>query len=121
MFKEGKIVYFLGIGNILYGVDADIKGKNNNKEEHLRRLAEVSNILLDAGIILIVTAIELSNDDLELIKATLNIDKIETIWLGETITSNINYDLHLTSLNSELEAVNKIKKMLQDKGIIFKP
>ena len=25
LFNDGKIVYFLGIGNLLYGVDADIK------------------------------------------------------------------------------------------------
>ena len=25
LFEDGRIVYFLGIGNILYGVDADIK------------------------------------------------------------------------------------------------
>ncbi len=123
LFKEGKIVYFLGIGNILYGVDADIKGKNDKKsrEEHLRRLAEVSNILLDAGVILIVTAIELTQDDLELIKASVNSDKIETVWLGEKVTSDILFDLHIQEISSEIDAVNKIKKLLQDKGIIFKP
>ena len=26
LFNDGKYVYFLGIGNVLYGVDADIKG-----------------------------------------------------------------------------------------------
>jgi len=122
LFKEGKIVYFLGIGNVLYGVDADIKGKKDNKinEEHLRRLAEVSNILLDAGIILIVTAVELTQNDLELITATLNTDKIETIWIGDEIISDIHIDLHLPMIKSEEDNVNIIKNLLQDKGIIFK-
>ena len=106
----------------MYGVDADIKNsKDNKKEEHLRRLAEVSNILLDAGVILIVTAVELSQDDLELIKTTLSFDKIETIWIGEKITSDISFDLHIPSIKSEDEAVSKIKRLLQDKGIIFRP
>ena len=39
----------------------------NNRQEHLRRLAEVAHILLDAGMILIVTAIELTEEDLDLI------------------------------------------------------
>jgi len=122
LFTDGKIVYFLGIGNILYGVDADIKFKSdNNRVEHLRRLAEVSNILLDAGMILIVTAVELTHDDLDLIKATLSIDRIETIWIGEKILDDINIDLHLTSVSPINESVNKIKQLLQDKGIIFKP
>ncbi|MBN2544686.1 MAG: GTP-binding protein [Spirochaetes bacterium] len=123
LFKDGKIVYFLGIGNVLYGIDADIKGMMNNKEnvEHLRRLAEVSNILLDAGIILIVTAVELTQNDLELIKATINTDRIETIWIGDEITSDIHVDLHLPVIKSEEDTVNKIKNLLQEKGIIFKP
>ena len=25
LFEDGKVVYFLGIGNVLYGVDADLK------------------------------------------------------------------------------------------------
>ncbi len=54
--KTGKIVYFLGIGNVLYGIDADIKGKEDQRQEHIRRLSEVANILIDAGIILIITA-----------------------------------------------------------------
>ena len=53
------MVYFLGIGNVLYGVDADIERKPENRQEHIRRLGEVANLMLDAGIILIVTAAEL--------------------------------------------------------------
>ena len=32
LFSEGRLVYFLGIGNVLYGVDADIKGRNDQTE-----------------------------------------------------------------------------------------
>ena len=55
LFDEGRFVYFLGIGNVLYGVDADIDRDRENRREHLRRLAEVANLMLDAGVILIVT------------------------------------------------------------------
>ena len=56
LFDEGRAVYFLGIGNVLYGVDADIARGRENRHEHVRRLAEVANLMLDAGMILIVTA-----------------------------------------------------------------
>lgn len=118
----GKIAYFLGIGNVLYGVDADIKSKiKNNKKECLRRLAEVSNIMLDAGIILIVTATELTQDDLNIIKTTVNSNNIETIWIGENVTTDIKYTLLITSPDTLEKAVAKIKRMLQERGIIFKP
>ncbi|SKA11394.1 adenylyl-sulfate kinase, partial [Selenihalanaerobacter shriftii] len=122
LFDDGKIVYFLGIGNLLYGVDADIKGQSNNhREEHLRRLAEVSHIMLDAGAILAVTAVELTQEDLELIKTTVNADKIETVWLGENVTTDIDYDLHIPEFEEVEDAAQQIKNLLQERGIIFNP
>ena len=89
LFEDGKVVYFLGIGSVLYGVDADIERKPENRLEHMRRLAEVANLMLDAGIILVVAAAELTQDDLEVIKTAVQPDWIETIWAGDTITTDL--------------------------------
>lgn len=128
LFDLGKIVYFLGIGNILYGVDADIKTKLSDNSvrvpdnrEHLRRLAEVANIILDSGMMLIVTAIELTKQDMEIINATINPKNIITVWVGKNITTDIEYDIYLPEFESEEQAASKIKIYLQEKGIIFKP
>jgi bifunctional enzyme CysN/CysC len=118
LFANGKMVYFLGIGNVLYGIDADIKGKNDFRQEHLRRLAEVAHLLLDAGLILIVTAIELTQEDLDLIQTTIHTDKIETIWVGEKVTSNISWDLNIPSAEDHEMAVHKIMDLLQEKGVL---
>jgi len=113
----------MGIGNLLYGVDADIKNGNNgnHKEEHLRRLAEVSHLMLDAGAILIVTAIEISQSDMDIIKTTVNPRQIETVWLGENVTTDLEFDMHIPEFTSEEEVSAKIKGLLQDRGIIFRP
>ncbi len=122
LIENNKIAYFLGIRNILYGVNAHIKTNNDNyKEECIRRVAEISNIMLNAGIILIVTATNLSQFDLDLIKTTVSLDHIFTIWAGENITTDISYDLLTSSEDSLEEVVIKIKKLLQSNGIIFKP
>jgi bifunctional enzyme CysN/CysC len=121
LFTDGKVVYFLGIGNILYGVDADIKNRGNQHAEHIRRVAEVANILLDAGCLLIITAIELTQDDLEIVKAVVNPERIEVIWVGEEVTTDIATDLMISQPGNVGEAVDSIKNLLQDKGIIFKP
>ena len=120
LFEDGKVVYFLGIGSVLYGVDADIERKPENRLEHMRRLAEIANLMLDAGIILIVAAAELTQDDLEIIKTAVQPDWIETIWAGETITTDLSYDLHLPE-GATTESVDQLKAHLQDKGIIFRP
>jgi len=126
LFDLGKIVYFLGIGNILYGVDADIKSRLSDhpapdNREHLRRLAEVANLMLDSGMMLIVTAIELTRQDMEIINATVNPKSIITIWVGKNITTDIGYDIYLPEFASEEQAAAKIKTHLQEEGIIFKP
>jgi bifunctional enzyme CysN/CysC len=124
LFDDGKIVYFLGIGNVLYGVDADIKGRSvleNENVEHIRRLAEIAHIMMEAGVILIVTAIELSQNDLEIIKTIVNPDKIETIWIGEKSATDLAFDLSIEHFENTDEVVGIIKENLQDKRIIFRP
>jgi len=120
LFDDGKVVYFLGIGSVLYGVDADIERKPENRLEHMRRLGEVANLMLDAGIILVVAAAELTQEDLEVIKTAVQPDWIETVWAGDTITTDLVCDLHLSG-NAVPEAVDQLKAHLQDKGIIFRP
>ena len=122
LFTDGKIVYFMGIGNILYGVDADIKTEGNigDRPEHIRRLAEVANVMLDAGIILVVTAIGLTQEELEIITAAVDTDSIEVVWIGPNPT-DISYDLKIEKLENLDETVEEIKLLLQNKGIIFKP
>ncbi|MBN1495206.1 MAG: adenylyl-sulfate kinase [Spirochaetes bacterium] len=124
LFDDGKIVYFLGIGNVLYGVDADIKGRSileNENTEHIRRLAEIAHIMMEAGIILIVTAIELRQADLDLIKTIVSPDRIETIWIGEDMSTDLVCDQYIAAIENTDNTVNMIKEILQEKQIIFRP
>jgi bifunctional enzyme CysN/CysC len=120
LFLAGKIVYFLGIGNILYGVDADIKGRgeSDRREEHIRRLAEVSHLMLDAGIILIVTAVDLRYSDMEIITATVDPDIILTVWVGDNQGAFVS-DCSIESPENISEGVEMLVEELQRRGIIF--
>ena len=117
LFDAGRMVYFLGIGNVLYGVDADIGRTPENRREHLRRLAEVANIMLDAGVILVVTAAELTQEDLDVIGVTVDPERIETIWLGTEPTTDIAVDL-LIDAPDDADALGRLERLLQSKGII---
>lgn len=121
LFAEGKLVYFMGIANVLYGVDADIKtpGPNtSHRPEHLRRLGEVANLMLEAGMILIVTAIGLTQSDLEIIQTAVDSELIEVVWLGPEIT-DIQADLQVETMENPEEAAGRIKRLLQQRGVIF--
>ncbi len=120
LFREGKFVYFLGIGNVLYGVDADIRD-SDERSEHIRRLAEIAHILLDTGMILIITAKSLTQEDLELIKMSVNPDDILSVWVGDKITTDLECDMHISGNDTTEESCNRIKGILQESGVIFKP
>jgi len=120
LFQNGELVYFIGMGSVVYGVDADIKNRNKkNREEHIRRTAEIINIMLDSGMILILTAIELTSYDIELIKTIANPPDILTIWTGEEVTTDINAELNFGG-NDNSMYVERICRNLADRGIIFK-
>ena len=124
LFESGKMAYYLGIGSFLYGVSADLKPKaeGGNWHEHVRRMAETAHLFLDSGLILIITAVELTQDDLRIFSTILNSNQIETVWIGEKITTDINYDIQLLGDEENVErSVVQLKRMLQDHGVIFAP
>ncbi len=121
LFDDGRVVYFLGIGNVLYGVDADIERTFDNRKEHLRRLGEIVNLMLDAGVILVVTAAELTQEELQLIRTSVGADRIETVWVGENVTTDLAYDVLLSEHESVEEQVARLKDHLQEAGIIYRP
>jgi len=118
LFEEGRLVFFMGIANLLYGVDADIKGLSGTREEHMRRLGELANLMLEAGHILIVTAIELTDSDFTLIERSVPRGQIFVAWIGGGFLLP-SADLWLPSQPDPFEAACHIKTVLQEKGIFL--
>jgi bifunctional enzyme CysN/CysC len=114
LFAEGRLVYFLGIGNVLYGVDADLERDREQRAEHLRRLAEVANILLDAGAILIVTAAELTMDDLDLLGTGVPPERVATAWLGTHTHGGLVPDVHLDAPG---HAVERLHQLISERAV----
>jgi bifunctional enzyme CysN/CysC len=121
LFVEGKFVYCLGIGNIQRGLSADIQEVPVGRDEHIRRLAEVSHLFLDAGVILIVTGVELTQHDLELIKVPVNPDEILTVWAGAKVTTDIEIDVHIAEPLELAGGVEQVKSALRKIGAIYSP
>lgn len=123
LFQDGKQVYYLGMGSVVYGVDADIATQPNGKSrtEHVRRMAEIANLFLDAGLILIITAVELSQNDLKVFKAIIDERLIEVVWVGDEISTDIACDLPVPKQEAFEQTVQAIKQLLRDHGIIFRP
>jgi bifunctional enzyme CysN/CysC len=121
LFEDGRHVYFLGIGNVLYGVDADIERTDENRTEHLRRMGEVANILLDAGLIVLATAVALTDEDLEILRTAVGPDRLMSVWVGSSGAAARTSDLVMTKQDAELDGPSKLKGLLQEHGVIYRP
>lgn len=55
LFAKGQLVYRLDFDNIRYGLNSDLGFSKPDRVEHLRRVAEVAKLLLDAGLYVIVS------------------------------------------------------------------
>ena len=125
LFAQGRFVYYLGLGSLLYGVDADLKAPGvdsrvEHRSEHLRRFAEVAHLFLDAGVILVASAIELTQADLELVRTILPRHRVLVIWAGDRVTTDIPFDLRVDDEESVEHAVSRVKVALQERDVIFR-
>ena len=68
---------------------------------------------------MVVTAIGLTQNELEIIRGVVDSDLIEAVWLGEEPTDI--QALHVQNLGNLDNSLDRIKGLLQDKGVIFKP
>ena len=123
LFEAGQVVYFIGMANVLYGVDADLDRAGENRGEHLRRLAEVANLLLDAGVIVVASAAELTREELELIRTAAPPDRVLTAWLeaeGGRITGVSELeslaDLRLAPAEPLDHNVERLRALLAERG-----
>ncbi len=119
LFREGRAVYFLGMGNVLRGLDRDIEGQANIGQEHIRRVAELGNIMLDAGFIFIVSAADLTRDDIMLVQELVGSHPMKVALLGDE--SDIPSDVQLSPHIDISEGVASVKSMLAAEGVIFRP
>lgn len=120
LFDAGYNAYFLGIGNVLYGVDADIKTAASQtvmRDEHLRRLSEVCYLLLDTGIIVIATAVGLTREDMKLIRISAEPNEVMVCWVGSDITTDILCDRVLAA-GPVQAAADELMTVLRDEKII---
>lgn len=121
LLDSGRYVYYMGIVSYLYGVGADTKsGGDEDHKEQIRRFAEVANLMLDAGMILIVTATKLTESDRKIMEAVIQ-GEMDVFWIGDEVSTDIKMDMRLKDSEFDYEKnIHKIRTLLKDKGILFR-
>ncbi len=122
LFQAGRHVYYFGFGSVIYGVDADLtkNGTLATHQEHIRRLSEVVHLLLDTGLIVIVTAADLNQGDLNMIETVLDSESIEKVWIGEDKDTDLHFDIQIDENENPANAATQIVQLMQEHGRIYK-
>lgn len=118
LFLAGCKTYFLGIGNLLRGLDADLDKHRKARSEHVRRLGEVSHILMDAGLIVLATASNLNDEELRLLQEVTSREQISIINVGKNEFREGSVDLDLNDKLSPEKNAAKVIDLLRAAGVL---
>jgi len=119
LFQNGFKVYYLGMKNVVLGLDEDVKFNTPDKDEHIRRLGELARIMTDSGLIFITTISDPDDYDLESLKALNAPYEILTVNVGESNFSKFIPDLNIKERVSSKDIVTQIKELLFQKEIFL--
>jgi len=118
LFEAGCKTYFLGIGNLLRGLDVDLDKKARN--EHVRRMGEVAHIWMDAGLIVVATASNLNDEELRLLQEVVNRDMVVIVNVGKNEFRQGLVDLELDPKASAESNAKKIQALLTEQNIFLR-
>lgn len=116
LFERGAKTYFLGIGNLLRGLDADVH--KSKRHEHVRRLGEVAHILLDAGLIVLCTASNLTDEELRMIQEVTERANMLIVNVGPNDFRGSIVDLALKQDASVAKNSKQILSLLETGNVI---
>ncbi|WP_205848005.1 GTP-binding protein [Anaerohalosphaera lusitana] len=112
LFDSGRMVYYLGIANTMLGIDSDLNA--GSKDEHIRRLGEISHLFNDAGLILIATASDIDDYEVNAIKKLNSPNDCVVVTIGEHRLNTEKSDLHVPDASKHNEVINTIREYLTE-------
>ena len=77
LYDMGKLTYLLDGDNVRHGLNSDLGFSKEDRVENIRRIAEISKLFVDSGIITITTFISPFIKDREAVRKLLKEDFIE--------------------------------------------
>ena len=109
LFGAGRQTYSLGVGAMLHGDDAATQW---------RRIAETAYLLLDAGLLVVLAAPQLSQQTIDGLKDTLESDSVEVVWVGDEVQREIVVSTRIPPEHPD-EALEIVRGLLQAKGAVY--
>ncbi len=119
LFESGRLVYYLGLSNSLLGIESDLQGAaSTERDEHLRRLGEMSHLFTDAGLILLTTVSDLDDHELEVIDTLNRPGDLLVVNVGENRFTRAKPDLQIAPRAEVEEAVKAVRQLLVSRNYL---
>jgi bifunctional enzyme CysN/CysC len=119
LFKRQFKAYYLGMSNVVRGLDADLGVVTGIHEEHIRRLGELARIMTDAGLIFITSVPGIDEYDLRALELLNQPHEIIIINIGDSRFSDYQPHLVLAEAEPPEAVAAKVCQLLKEKEVIL--
>lgn len=85
LHKKGLSTYTLDGDNIRQGINKDLSFAPQDRSENIRRIAEISNLMLDAGVVTLAAFVSPYIKDREAIKQIVGRDNVIEIYVNTSL------------------------------------
>ncbi|MEX0363099.1 MAG: adenylyl-sulfate kinase [Allomuricauda sp.] len=84
-YKDGVKTYVLDGDNVRKGINSNLTFKPEDRSENLRRIAEISKLFIDAGVVTLAAFIAPYEKDREFIKQTVGPDNYIEVFVNTSL------------------------------------
>jgi len=105
LHKLGYLTFMLDGDNVRDGLNKDLGFSDSDRKENIRRIAHVSNLLMDAGIIVIVTFISPFKEDRQFVRDLAGPDNFIEVFIDCPLDICMERDikgLYKKAINKEI-------------------
>ena len=81
LFSRGIRSYVLDGDNVRHGINSDLGFSHQDRKENIRRIVEISRLLVDAGLIVLASFISPSKKDRDFIKSCFSGDNLYEVYI----------------------------------------
>ena len=85
LHKKGLSTYILDGDNIRQGINKDLSFTPQDRSENIRRIAEISNLMLDAGVVTLAAFVSPYLKDREAVKQVVGPDNVIEIYVNTSL------------------------------------
>jgi adenylylsulfate kinase len=82
LFEMGKRTYILDGDNVRSGLNKDLDFSDASRKENIRRIGEVANLMLDAGIIALTAFISPFEEERQMVKKLVGADNYMEVFVN---------------------------------------